>query len=158
MRCSLWQDRNGPKRVERGRTSVAVEVRAGVVLEVKLQGVGCARADRPLGRRAQQRTGAKRATAGWRVIDRGRAQFDRLQIACVAVRGRTPLESPQERRCCLRARRASEKLIRVYRKPRTWFMNRATWPFAELRAWVKQKAATRWSVTADCELVCSTSF
>jgi hypothetical protein len=50
---------------------------------------------------------------------------------------------PQERRRCLGAPRASEKLIRVYRKPRTRLMNRARRPFAGLRACVKQKAATR---------------
>ena len=39
MRCSLWQHRNRPERVERCRTSVVGGVRADVVLEAKRQGL-----------------------------------------------------------------------------------------------------------------------
>ena len=39
VRCSLWQHRNGTKRVERGRTSVVAGGRVDVVLERKRQGL-----------------------------------------------------------------------------------------------------------------------
>ena len=86
MRCSLWQDRKGTERVEDERTSVVVSHRVDVVLEGKLNGVGFARGDRSLGRRAQQRTGGKRATAGWRVIDRGPVELDAVQVAIRTLR------------------------------------------------------------------------
>jgi len=45
-----------------------------------------ARADCPLGRRAQQRIGAKRTTTGFRIIDRSALHFDLLQIAIGSLR------------------------------------------------------------------------
>ena len=65
MRCSLWQHRNTPKRVERRRTSVVGVGRVDVVLEGKRDGCDSpTRGDRPLSIRTQQRSGVKRATAG----------------------------------------------------------------------------------------------
>ena len=61
-------------------------------------------------------------------------------FACVAVRDRTPLESPQSAAAVLRHGECLKNLIRVYRKPGRRLMNRATWPFAELRACVKTKS------------------
>ena len=85
MSWSLWEERNGTKRVERGRTSVVGGVRVDVVHEAKRQGCACTRGDRPLGIRAQQGTGAKRA-GGWCVVDRGTAHRDLGQVAISTLR------------------------------------------------------------------------